>query len=192
MACGIFTVLSRTYLYNYYIGAHIALMAIFVAIFVISHHIFKVRRLLHHREKTFLIWQCVVNSWYLACCLIMALGYSVLSGMAIHTNYDYVTGLVLSWCTTGLMTYLCVLVYHRAWTERTCRQGASDPQRMDEARGKCFIFGALDRGSQCHVLILRNNNVALSNLRTGHVTLSNLRNCHVPCHYLLKTHVACH
>ena len=37
--------------------------------------------------------------------------------------------------------------------------------------------------------ILRNSNVALSNLRYGHVTLSNLINCPVPCHYLLKTHV---
>ena len=35
-------------------------------------------------------------------------------------------------------------------------------------------------GSQCPMTILRNNNVALSNLRNGHV----------PCHYLIKSHVA--
>ena len=40
-------------------------------------------------------------------------------------------------------------------------------------------------GAQCHVSILRNNNVTLSNLRNGHVTLSNLRNCHVLCQYFL-------
>ena len=56
----------------------------------------------------------------------------------------------------------------------------------------CSIFvsiEALDRGggwSRCHVPILRNNNVALSNLRNDHVTLSILRQCHVPCHYVLK------
>ena len=57
-------------------------------------------------------------------------------------------------------------------------------------------------GSLCHMLILRQNNIALSNfrnsyvtqsnLRNGHVTLSNLRNCHVRCHYLKKLHIACH
>ena len=39
------------------------------------------------------------------------------------------------------------------------------------------LLGALDGGgggggSPCHVSILRNNNVALSNLRNDHVTLS--------------------
>ena len=43
----------------------------------------------------------------------------------------------------------------------------------------CCTIGALDGGggAQCHVTILRNNNVALSNLRNGHVTLSNVA-CH--------------
>ena len=45
---------------------------------------------------------------------------------------------------------------------------------------------------RCHMSILRNVNVALSNLRNAHVTLSSLRNDHVPCHYLFKTHVACY
>ena len=54
------------------------------------------------------------------------------------------------------------------------------------------LSGALDGRVTCHMSILRNNNVALSNLRNDHVTLSILRNCHVPCHYLLKSHVACH
>ena len=43
-------------------------------------------------------------------------------------------------------------------------------------------------GSQCHMSIFRNHDVALSNSRNEHVTLSNLRNSHVPCHYLLKPH----
>ena len=45
-------------------------------------------------------------------------------------------------------------------------------------------WGAVTGGGggvvQCHVAILGNNNVALSNLRNVNVTLSNLRNLHVP------------
>ena len=49
------------------------------------------------------------------------------------------------------------------------------------------INRALDGGSVCHVSVLRNINISLSNLGNGHVALSNSRTCHLPCHYLMKT-----
>ena len=58
-----------------------------------------------------------------------------------------------------------------------------------------IIMGPLTRGgggSRFHMSILRNGNVALSNLGNAPVTLSILRNGHVACHYLFNVHVACH
>ena len=48
-------------------------------------------------------------------------------------------------------------------------------------------------GSPCHMLIIRNDNVTLSNLGNPHVAMSILRKCPVPCHYIFfnpLSHVA--
>ena len=42
--------------------------------------------------------------------------------------------------------------------------------------------GGVDGGSPCHMSIIRNGNVALSNLRKAPVTLSILRKAPVACH----------
>ena len=44
--------------------------------------------------------------------------------------------------------------------------------------------GGWGGGSRFRMSIIRNGNVALSNLRKRHVAMSNLRTWHVPCHYL--------
>lgn len=111
-ANGIFTTIARTYLFNYYSAAHIALLAIFCSFFVISHHVFKVRHSLDHQEKTFSIVQIIFNVFYFFCCFITFIGYCTLCGLSIHTNYDYVAAVLISLINCTAMGYLMVVVVY--------------------------------------------------------------------------------
>ena len=54
-----------------------------------------------------------------------------------------------------------------------------------------FTAGPLMGGPPCRMSIIRNGNVALSNLRKPHVTLSILRKSHVALSILRKCYVPC-
>ena len=54
------------------------------------------------------------------------------------------------------------------------------------------LIRGVDGGSPCHMSIIRNGNVALSNLRKAPVVLSNLRKAPVALSNLRKSPVACH
>ena len=51
---------------------------------------------------------------------------------------------------------------------------------------RAFEGGGVNGGPPCRMTIIRNGNVALSNLRKAPVTLSNLRKAPVACHYGLE------